>query len=150
MVPFGGIRLSVDGSGVEPSEVLAYKGMLLSGVPNMAFAFGYTNQSWTLGSDLTCEQVCRLLNHMDRRGYTQCTPRNLDPAVTGAPFANLTSGYVLRAIDQFPRQGSKDPWRRQQNYARNRRSMRRAPIDDPALEFSRTAQTADATTQIAV
>ena len=123
---------------------------MLSGVPNMAFAFGYTNQSWTLGADLTSEQVCRLLNHMDRCGYTQCTPRNGDPAITGVPFAELTSGYVLRAIDQFPKQGSKDPWRRQQNYARNRRSVRRAPIDDPALEFSRAAPTADATTQIAV
>ena len=127
MVPFGGIRLSVDGSDVELGAALVYRGMQVSGVPNMAFAFGYTNQSWTLGADLTCEQVCQLLEHMDRCGYTACTPRNRDPAITGVPFADLTSGYVLRAIDQFPRQGSKDPWRREQNYARNRRSMRRAP-----------------------
>ena len=53
--------------------------MQLGGVPNMAFAFGYTNQSWTLGADLTCEQVCKLLEHMDRRGYSVCTPRNRDP-----------------------------------------------------------------------
>ena len=131
MVPLGGIRLSVDGRDVELAEALVYRGMQLSGVPNMAFAFGYTNQSWTLGADLTCEQVCRLLEHMDRHGYTRCTPRNRDPPVTGVPFADLTSGYVLRAIDEFPRQGSKDPWRREQNYARNRMSMRRAPIDDP-------------------
>jgi monooxygenase len=150
MVPFGGIRLSVDGSDVDLAEALAYRGMLLSGVPNMAFAFGYTNQSWTLGADLTSQQVCRLLNHMDRCGYSQCTPRNRDPAINGVPFAELTSGYVLRAIDQFPRQGSKDPWRREQNYVRDRRSVRRAPIDDPALEYSRAAPTADATTQIAV
>ena len=75
----------------------------------MAFAFGYTNQSWTLGADLTCEQVCKLLEHMDRRGYTVCTPRNRDPAITAVPFADLTSGYVLRAIDQFPKQGSGIP-----------------------------------------
>jgi monooxygenase len=149
MVPFGGIRLGVDGSEVELSESLAYRGMLLSGVPNMAFAFGYTNQSWTLGADLTCEQVCRLLTHMDRHGYAQCTPRNTDPAIAAVPFANLTSGYVLRAIDQFPRQGSKDPWRRQQNYARDRRSVRRAPMDDPALEFTRAAPTAEAKPPIA-
>ena len=111
--------------------------MQISGVPNMAFAFGYTNQSWTLGSDLTCRQVCRLLNHMDRHGLAVCTPRNRDPAVNGVPFAELTSGYILRAIDQFPKQGSKDPWRREQNYAQNWRVMRRAAIDDPALEFSR-------------
>jgi monooxygenase len=139
MVPLGGIRLSVDGRDVELAKELLYRGMQISGVPNMAFAFGYTNQSWTLGVDLTCEQVCRLLRHMDRHGYAVCTPRNRDPAVTGVPFAELTSGYVLRAIGQFPSQGSKDPWRREQNYAQNRRAMRRARLDDPALEFSRAA-----------
>jgi cation diffusion facilitator CzcD-associated flavoprotein CzcO len=141
MVPFGDIRLGVDDADVELGEALVYRGMLLSGVPNMAFAFGYTNQSWTLGADLTCEQVCRLLRHMDRHGYASCTPRNRDPAVAGVPFAELTSGYIMRAIDQFPRQGSKDPWRREQNYARDRRSVRRAPMDDPALEFSRAGAT---------
>ena len=136
MVPLGGIRLSVDGRDVELAKELLYRGMQITGVPNMAFAFGYTNQSWTLGVDLTCEQVCRLLKHMDRHGYTACTPRNRDPAVTGVPFAELTSGYVLRAIGEFPSQGSKDPWRREQNYAQNRRAMRRARVDDPALEFA--------------
>jgi monooxygenase len=141
MMPFGGIELRVDGSDVDLGSALVYRGMQISGVPNMAFAFGYTNQSWTLGSDLTCELVCRLLAHMDRRGSTSCTPRNRDPAVTGAPFADLTSGYVLRAIDRFPKQGAQDPWRREQNYARNLRAVRRAPIDDPALEFSAGART---------
>jgi monooxygenase len=136
MVPLGGIRLSVDGRDVELARELLYRGMQISGVPNLAFAFGYTNQSWTLGVDLTCEQVCRLLKHMDRHGYAACTPRNRDPAVTGVPFAELTSGYVLRAIGEFPSQGSKDPWRREQNYAQNRRAMRRARLDDPALEFA--------------
>jgi monooxygenase len=150
MVPLGGIRLSVDGRDVALDEALAYGGMQISGVPNMAFAFGYTNQSWTLGADLTCEQVCRLLNHMNRHRYTVCTPRIQDPAITGVPFADLTSGYVLRAIDQFPRQGSKDPWRREQNYVRNRRAMRRVPIDDPALDFSRATPTADAPITVAV
>jgi monooxygenase len=137
MVPFGGIDLRVDGSDVDLGAALVYRGMQLGGVPNMAFAFGYTNQSWTLGADLTCEQVCRLLEHMDRRGHTVCTPRNRDPSITAVPFADLTSGYILRAIDAFPKQGSRDPWRREQNYARNLSSLRRAPIDDPALEFSR-------------
>ena len=145
MVPFGDVRLSVDGSDVDLGSALVYRGMQINGVPNMAFAFGYTNQSWTLGSDLTCEQVCRLLQHMDRHGHTICTPRNRDPAVTAVPFADLTSGYVLRAIDQFPKQGSRSPWRREQNYALNLRTMRRAPVDDPALEFAR----AGAATQLA-
>jgi hypothetical protein len=103
----------------------------------MAFAFGYSNQSWTLGSDLTSEQVCRLLAHMDRRGYTVCTPRDRDAAVGAVPFADLTSGYILRAIDRFPRQGSDDPWRREPHHARSERALRRAPLDDPALEFTR-------------
>ena len=85
MVPLGGIRLSVDEDGVELSRALTYRGMQLSGVPNLAFAFGYANQSWTLGSDLTCERVCRLLTHMDRCGYAACTPRNRDPAITADP-----------------------------------------------------------------
>jgi len=136
MVPFGKIGLSVDGRPVALPETLVYRGMMLSGVPNMAFAFGYINQSWTLGADLTCEHVCRLLGHMDRHGYARCTPRAPDGTVASAPFADLSSGYMKRAIDQFPRQAAHDPWLRQQNYARNRRAMRRSPLDDPVLEFT--------------
>jgi hypothetical protein len=115
--------------------------MLLSGVPNLAFAFGYFNQSWTLGSDLTCEHVCRLLSYMDQRGYDQCTPRVDDGSLPTIPFAPLTSGYVLRSIDRFPRQRASDPWQRHQHYPRDRRSVRRAPLDDPALEFARRPRT---------
>jgi cation diffusion facilitator CzcD-associated flavoprotein CzcO len=137
MVPMGGMRLTVDGREVELDKTFAYRGMQLSGVPNLAFAFGYTNQSWTLGSDLTCERVCRLLRHMDRHGYTACTPRIGDPAPVAEPFADLTSGYIRRSIDLFPRQGATDPWKREPHYAHNRRELRRAPLDDPALEFAR-------------
>jgi monooxygenase len=138
MVPLGGMRLSVDGSEVTLGETLAYRGMQLSDVPNMAFSFGYANQSWTLGSDLTCEQVCRLLNHMDRHGYAACTPRN-HAGVAAVPFVDLSSGYIRRAIDRFPKQATHDPWRREQHYVRNRRDLRRATLDDPALEFTRAA-----------
>jgi cation diffusion facilitator CzcD-associated flavoprotein CzcO len=120
MVPIGAIRLSVDGEHVALDKAVAYRGMQLSGVPNLAFCFGYTNQSWTLGSDLTAQQVCRLLRHMARHGHVACTPR-LDPAIAAVPFADLRSGYVLRSIDEFPKQGAEDPWRREQHYARNRR-----------------------------
>jgi len=136
MVPLGGIRLEVDGREVALDSSLAYRGMQISGVPNLAFSFGYTNQSWTLGSDLTCEQVCRLLLYMDRHGYTACTPRRAAD-VQEVPFADLTSGYIQRAIGAFPKQAATDPWRRVPNYARNRRELRRAPLGDPALEFSR-------------
>jgi cation diffusion facilitator CzcD-associated flavoprotein CzcO len=110
--------------------------MQISGVPNLAFAFGYINQSWTLGADLTCLQVCRLLNHMQRHGYATVTPRR--PAEeTALPFAELSSGYIVRDIAHFPKQGTAEPWRREQNYAQNRRAVLRSPLDDPALEFTR-------------
>jgi cation diffusion facilitator CzcD-associated flavoprotein CzcO len=142
LVPFGGMRLNVDGSDVALGDTVVYQGMQLSGVPNMAFAFGYTNQSWTLGADLTSELLCKLLRHMDRHGYTHCTPRAGDPSASAVPFADLSSGYIQRAIERFPKQGTSDPWRREQNYARNLRSLRRTLFDDPALEFSRAAAAA--------
>jgi monooxygenase len=137
MVPFGGIELTVDGHEVEVPNTIVYRGMMLSDVPNMAFAFGYINQSWTLGADLSTEHVCRLLDHMDRHGYVRCTPRASAGTVAPVPFATLTSGYMQRAIDRFPRQAMHDPWQRRQNYALNRRSMRNAPLEGDALEFSR-------------
>ncbi len=136
MVPFGGIGLSIDERPVEIARTHTYRGMMLSGVPNLAYSFGYINQSWTLGSDLTCEHVCRLLNHMDERGYASCTPRTPPGELAELPFAELSSGYVQRAVAQFPRQGPEDPWRRDQNYRTNLRDLRRAPVEDPALAFA--------------
>src|ERR671919_605286 len=136
LLPLGGMELSVDGREVELPKTMGYKGMMLSGVPNMAVAIGYTNASWTLKCDLTCEYVCRLLNHMDEHGYRQATPQNNDPSVREEPFIDFTSGYVLRAIDRFPRQGSKAPWRLYQNYARDIVALRHGKLEDGALVFS--------------
>jgi monooxygenase len=136
LLPLGGMELSVDGRAVEIPKTMGYKGMMLSGVPNMAVAIGYTNASWTLKCDLTCEYVCRLLNHMDERGYRQCTPQNRDPSVAEEPFIDFTSGYVLRAIDTFPKQGSKAPWRLYQNYARDIVALRYGGLEDGAMVFS--------------
>jgi monooxygenase len=137
LLAFGGMEIVVDGNEVHLPDTMGYKGMMLSGVPNFAAAFGYTNASWTLKCDLTCEYVCRLLNHMDANGYVQATPVNHDPTVTPEPFLDLSSGYVLRSVDQFPKQGSKAPWRLYQNYPRDILMIRRSPIDDGALEFRR-------------
>ena len=90
MVPLGGMRLRVDGRAVELEETVAYRGMQISGVPNMAVAIGYTNASWTLQCDLTHAYVCRLLNHMDERGYRQCTPENRDPSIEPQPLETRT------------------------------------------------------------
>src|SRR4051812_14550221 len=100
----GGILLDVDGAPVDAGTRLTYKGMMLEGVPNLAFAFGYTNASWTLKAELTCDYVTRLLDRMRKTGLRQCTPENTDPAVTAAPFIGLTSGYVQRAAHAFPKQ----------------------------------------------
>ncbi|HME66994.1 MAG TPA: FAD-containing monooxygenase EthA, partial [Streptosporangiaceae bacterium] len=118
---------------------MSYKGMMLSGVPNMAFTIGYTNASWTLKADLTAEYACRLLNHMDASGYASCTPENRDPSVSGQPFLDFSSGYVQRAIADFPQQGSKAPWRLYQNYARDIVTLRRGAIEDGALHFRAAA-----------
>jgi monooxygenase len=131
----GGIRLAVDGEAVDVPSTMAYKGMMLSGVPNMAFTVGYTNASWTLKADLTSEYVCRLLNHMEAHGYRRCVPE-VDPSVTEQPLLDFTSGYVLRSLDRFPKQGSKEPWKLRQNYVFDIRTIRRGAIDDGAMRFS--------------
>jgi monooxygenase len=133
----GGIELSVDGVPVEIPKTVAYRGAMLSGVPNLAFAFGFVNQSWTLGADLACQRVCRLLNYMDKRGYDSVTPRSPAHVRGSTPFWELSSGYVRRGGDQFPRQGSAEPWYRPQSYPRDRRAVTRDPLDTPDLEFSR-------------
>ena len=108
MLAFGGIELAVDGRVIELPETMSYKGMMLSGVPNFAFTLGYTNASWTLKCDLTCEYLCRLLNHMREHGYSECIPHR-DPTVAEQPIIDFSSGYIQRSIDQFPRQGSEPP-----------------------------------------
>jgi monooxygenase len=130
-----GLRLEVDGAPVELSKTMAYKGMMYSDVPNLASALGYTNASWTLKCDLTAEYVCRLLKHMDGRGYAQCTPRVRDPEVREEPILDFNSGYVLRALDALPRQGSKTPWRLHQNYVRDLSMLRYGRVDDGTMEF---------------
>ena len=136
LLPLGGITIAVDGRDVNLSETVGYKGMMFSGVPNLAVTLGYTNASWTLKCDLTCKYICRLLNYMDAHGYTQCTPRAPDPSVPTQPFIDLMSGYVLRSIDSFPKQGDRTPWRLHQNYARDIVMLRRSALDDEVMEFS--------------
>jgi monooxygenase len=131
----GGARLEVDGREITLSKTLGYKGMMLSDVPNLALVFGYTNASWTLKSDLTCRYVCRLLHHMDRHGYASCTPRNRDRAAGSQPFINLSSSYIQRSIEQFPRQGVRRPWRLYQNYLLDVLALRFGSIEDGVLEF---------------
>lgn len=133
---FGGMQVAVDGRPVEIGKTMSYKGMMYAGVPNLASAFGYTNASWTLKCDLTCEYICRLLNHMDRRGYSECRPEP-DPRVAEAPWLDFTSGYVQRAADLLPRQGDRAPWKLHQNYALDMMALRYGRVDDGVMRFSR-------------
>jgi cation diffusion facilitator CzcD-associated flavoprotein CzcO len=124
------IALSIDGVAVDPAQSLNYKGMMLSDIPNLAFSFGYTNASWTLKADLTSAYVCRLLNTMRARKVRQVTPRIDDPEVRPEAFLDFTSGYVQRALDRFPKQGSKAPWRLHQNYTKDLMALRFGSVDD--------------------
>ena len=133
---FGGMEVAVDGHAVDFAKVMSYKGMMYSGVPNLASAFGYTNASWTLKCDLTCEYVCRLINYMDRHGYKSCVPHNVDPSVTEVPWIDFSSGYVQRSIAQMPKQGSKRPWRLYQNYVLDIITLRLGRVDDGVMRYS--------------
>jgi monooxygenase len=130
-----GVELIVDGITVDLAKTLSYKGMMYSDIPNLVSAFGYTNASWTLKSELIAQYVCRLLNYMDQHGYAQCTPRRSDGAVVEDPMLPLTSGYVQRAIHMLPRQGTRKPWKMYQNYVRDLVSLRFNRLDDGTMEF---------------
>lgn len=132
----GDVRLTLDGVPCVPAQTLVYKGMMYSGVPNLACTFGYTNASWTLKADLTARYLCRLLAHMDRRGYTVCTPQP-DPAVGSAPFLDFSSGYVQRALPLLPRQGDRRPWKLYQNYLLDWLTLRLGRVDDGVMRFGR-------------
>jgi cation diffusion facilitator CzcD-associated flavoprotein CzcO len=137
---FGGADMEVDRCRVDLSERLAYKGVMLSGVPNLAAVFGYVNASWTLKADLICSYVCRLLNYMERKGVRQVTPMNRHETAVALFVEKFTPGYIQRAVASWPKQGSKAPWRVYQNYIRDILSLKWSPIKNEALEFSNPAE----------
>ncbi|WP_415394241.1 flavin-containing monooxygenase (plasmid) [Rhodococcus globerulus] len=136
MVPYGKIEFSVDGENVDLHRTLVYKAAMLSGVPNFAFAFGYTNSSWTLKVDLVAEYLCRLLAHMDRGGYSVALPVDDDPTVIRSTFSNMDSGYFRRSAHLYPQQGSHGSWTMSQSYAADRARLRDGDLDDPSLHLS--------------
>ena len=136
LLAFGGVQLAVDGEDVELPRTMAYKGMMLSGIPNFAYTIGYTNISWTLKADLVAEYVCRVLNYMDAHGHRQFVPQRRDPTVAEEPFLDFAAGYVLRSLDQLPKQGSKAPWRLNQNYPVDLIALRHGSIADDQMRFS--------------
>ena len=130
----GGIALDLDGAPVNVADRFSYKGMMLSGVPNLFLSFGYTNASWTLKCDLTSRYVCRLLRHMHRHRYRVCMPR-LTGEIERRPMLDFSSTYVRRAEGSLPAQGPRAPWRVHQNYHRDLAAMRFRSVADAAMEF---------------
>jgi len=142
MVTLGEMAVVVDGEPVDFANTFTYKGFAYSGVPNLASSFGYINASWTLRADLICEYVCRLLNHMRETGTTACTPRlrPSDRTMTTQPWiVGFSPGYMQRSMDQFPKQGDREPWMNPQNYRSDQKLFMKSPLDDGAMRFT-TAQ----------
>ena len=134
----GGVQMTVDGEPVKVSQHLTYKGVLVEGIPNAAIVFGYTNISWTLKADIASEYVCRLIKHMDRKGYTRVIPRDHgDHRTEDTILGALSSGYIRRSADRLPRQGSSAPWAVRQDYVRDAPVLRFGAIEDDCLEFLR-------------
>ncbi|GAA5514453.1 FAD-containing monooxygenase EthA [Deinococcus carri] len=137
----GDIAFTVDGQPVDPAHALVYKGMMLSGVPNCAYTFGYVNAAWTLKAELTQDYVCRLLRYMDRRGYGSVLPE-ADPSLEQRPLLGFNSGYVTRSAALLPKQGSRKPWQVHQNYLQDKATIQFSPLDDGVLKFTPAHTTA--------
>jgi monooxygenase len=141
----GGISLTVDGEPVHLPDTVAYKGMMLSGVPNFVLAIGYTNSSWTLKIGLLCEHFCRLLAYMDAHGYDVARPEPSDPDMPTRPFLDFAAGYIQRAVDQLPRQGDRMPWLTSMSYSSDVKLLRADSVTDPELHLSRASRPAAVT-----
>ncbi|GJF09941.1 FAD-containing monooxygenase EthA [Mycolicibacterium cyprinidarum] len=134
---FGGAAISRNGKVIELNDTMAYKGTMLTQMPNLAFTIGYTNASWTLKADLVSEYFCRLINYMEANGYDTVEARHPGDSIDPKPLMDFSPGYVLRALDYLPKAGSRAPWRLKQNYLLDLQLIRRGKVDDAALEFSR-------------
>jgi cation diffusion facilitator CzcD-associated flavoprotein CzcO len=139
---FGGVELVVDGREISISDLVTYKGMMYSGLPNLALMIPYGNSAWTLKADLVARYVCRLLRYMDERGYDYCMPLDPGPGQRRAPLLNLMSGYVMRSLNQLPKQAERSPWRVHQNYFLDLKMLRRASLEDEGIRFGRAKRRA--------
>ncbi|NMO02759.1 NAD(P)/FAD-dependent oxidoreductase [Gordonia sp. TBRC 11910] len=136
MVPFGKIRLAVDGVEVDLPAHVVYKTVMVSDVPNFAFTVGYVNHAWTLKADLVAGWFCRLLDHLDQHGYASVTPVVSDASMVRKRYIEMDTGYINRGMHLFPKQGTSGPWAAPQSYNRDRVVLGKDPIDDPALRFT--------------
>lgn len=138
IVVLGGVEFAIDGQPVDFSKTYTYKGLMYSDVPNLVSVFGYVNASWTLRADLVGEYICRVINHMDKIGCSQCKPRiqDEDQNMSVRPLIeNFSSGYVQRVMHLLPKQGDREPWIGAQSYQYDKKMIRHGAIDDGVLMF---------------
>lgn len=137
LLAVGGVQASIDGEPVDVPSTMVYKGMMLSDIPNFAFIVGYTNASWTLKADLVCSYLVRIMEHLRDTGTSVVVPRRT-PGVKEEPFLDFAAGYVLRSLNEFPKQGDVEPWRLKMNWFKDRKVFAQ-PVDDGTLEFTTPA-----------
>lgn len=136
LLALGGVELRLDGEPVDITERLAFKGTMLSDIPNFSFAVGYTNAPWTLKVDLVAEFLCRVLTEMDRRGADVAVAENREEGMDTRPLLDFAAGYVQRSLDLWPQAGTKDPWNLQMDYYKDVAVLRDTPVDDGTLTFA--------------
>ncbi|WP_295672973.1 NAD(P)/FAD-dependent oxidoreductase [uncultured Mucilaginibacter sp.] len=132
---FNNVNFRVDGKEVDFSEKVTYKSLMFDGMPNMTYAFGYTNASWTLKCEMTSRYTCRIINYMSKHGYKQCMPVQNDPDLVLKPFLDFNPGYVVRVLDKLPKMGNKKPWKIEQNYFYDKKMFEKSPLDDGILTY---------------
>ena len=133
----GKIKATIDGVQINPNDSMSYRGAMMENIPNFGMVFGYTNSSWTLKADLIGSYIARIVNHMDKKGVRQVTPRDINTDTKKQPFINnMSSGYIQRVIDQIPQQGDRNPWLVHHNYFIDMGLFKLANLDHPSLEYS--------------
>ena len=136
VLALGDMQVAVDGEVLAAGERVVYKSVMLSDVPNFAYVFGYSNASWTLKVDLASAWICRVIAHMRRTGATKAVVAPDDPAMPTRSMLDLAAGYLTRAADRIPRQGT-GIWSVPKSYRADARRLLRDPIDDGVVQFSR-------------
>jgi monooxygenase len=132
---FNNIDFEVDSEHIDFTKKVCYKSVMFNGIPNMTYAFGYTNASWTLKCDMTNQYTCRLINYLEEKGYKQCMPVQNDPNMILKPFLEFNPSYVMRVIDKLPKMGDKKPWKIEQNYFYDRKMFENGSLEDGILEY---------------
>ena len=142
----GDIPFAIDGRPLDFHDTVTYRGMMFTGVPNMAWVFGYFRASWTLRADLVADFVCRLLNHMRAKGAKRVSvalrPEDRDmPLLPWIDPENFNPGYVMRGMHLLPQRGDKPEWQHNQDYWAEKDELPAIDLDDKAFIYGGTAET---------